>query len=102
MAVQVTQPAALAVRPPDALAQFVAGLRFEAIPEATRRAVRNAFLDTLCCGLFGADFEWSRIVNGYVRDQAGPPEATLWRNQFRGPAANVALGLGTMIHSFDF
>lgn len=102
MTIQVSRPAELAAHPTAALADFVAGLRFEAIPEETRRAVRQAFLDTIGCGLFGADFEWSRIVNGYVRDQHGPAEATLWRNGFRGPAANVALGLGTMIHSFDF
>ena len=102
MAVEISRSTDLAARPTAALAEFVAGLHCDAIPVETRQAVRRAFLDTLGCGLFGADFEWSRIVNAYVRDQQGPPEATLWRNAFRGPAANVALGLGTMIHSFDF
>lgn len=96
---RVANPAA---QPTLALAAFAAGLRYDDIPETTRTAVSNALLDTVGCGLFGADFEWSRIVNGWVRDQGGPAEATLWRNNFRGPAANVALGLGTMIHSFDY
>lgn len=103
MTVQLTRPADLAARPTAALAEFAAGLRFEDIPAETRRAVRNALLDTIGCGLFGADFEWSRIVCDWIRDQEGRAEATLWRGAgFRGPAANVALGLGTMIHSFDF
>ncbi|HEX2174030.1 MAG TPA: MmgE/PrpD family protein [Dehalococcoidia bacterium] len=103
MTMQVTQATDRTVRPTAALAEFVTDLRLEAIPVETRRAVLNALLDTIGCGLFGADFEWSRIVADWIRDQEGRPEATLWRGGgYRAPAANIALGLGTMIHSFDF
>jgi 2-methylcitrate dehydratase PrpD len=45
---------------------------------------------------------WVKIVNAFVQNQKGTPEAGLWTTRFRGPAANVVLGNGTLIHSFDF
>ncbi|MCX5906638.1 MAG: MmgE/PrpD family protein [Deltaproteobacteria bacterium] len=77
-------------------------LRFEDIPAKTIVQVKAAFLDSLGCGLFGSTLEWAQKVNALVKDLGGKEEATLWLNRFRGPAANVVLGLGTMIHSFDF
>ncbi len=84
------------------LADFLARLKFEEIPPRTLQQMKAAFLDSLGCGLFGASLEWSQKVNALVKEMGGKEEATLWANQFRGPAANVVLGLGTMIHSFDF
>ncbi len=84
------------------LAKFLANLTFEDIPPKTLTQVKAAFLDSLGCGLFGSTLVWSQKVNALVKEMGGKGEATLWANQFRGPAANVALGLGTMIHSFDF
>ncbi len=84
------------------LADFLANLKFQDIPLKTIQQMRAAFLDSLGCGLFGSTLEWSQRVNAMVKEMGGKEEATLWANQFRGPAANVVLGLGTMIHSFDF
>jgi 2-methylcitrate dehydratase PrpD len=84
------------------LADFLSQLKFEDIPRKTLQQMKAAFLDALGCGLFGSTLEWSQKVNELVREMGGKEEATLWANRFRGPAANVALGIGTMIHSFDF
>jgi 2-methylcitrate dehydratase PrpD len=84
------------------LADFIAKLEFEDIPRKCLDQVKAAFLDSLGCGLFGSTLEWSQKVNSLVKEMGGKEEATLWASGFRGPAANVALGLGTMIHSFDF
>ncbi|MDO8957325.1 MAG: MmgE/PrpD family protein [Deltaproteobacteria bacterium] len=88
--------------PTMALAEFLAKLKFEDIPSRCLEQIKVAFLDSLGCGLFGSTLEWSQKVNSLVKEMGGKEEATLWVNDFRGPAANVALGLGTMIHSFDF
>ena len=88
--------------PTMVLADFLSGFKFEDIPPKTLTQDKAAFLDSLGCGLFGSTLEWSQKVNALVKEMGGKGEATLWANQFRGPAANVALGLGTMIHSFDF
>jgi len=84
------------------LAEFLASLKFEDLPSRCLQQVKAAFLDSLGCGLFGSTLEWSKKVNSLIKEMGGKEEATLWANNFRGPAANVALGLGTMIHSFDF
>ena len=85
-----------------ALAEFIAGLNFKDIPLRCLDQIKTAFLDSLGCGLFGSTLEWCKKVNSLVKQMGGREEATLWANDFQGPAANVALGLGTMIHSFDF
>ncbi len=88
--------------PTLALSDFITGLNWKDVPGKTLEQVKAAFLDSLGCGLFGSTLEWSQKVNSLVKEMSGKEEATLWADGFRGPAANVALGLGTMIHSFDF
>jgi 2-methylcitrate dehydratase PrpD len=84
------------------LAAFAADLRYEALDEALVLHFKKYLLDAIGCALHGASQPCARIVNDYIREQGGKEEATLWRQRFRGPSANVALGLGVMIHSFDF
>jgi 2-methylcitrate dehydratase PrpD len=84
------------------LAGFASRLSFDQLePELVVR-FKTYLLDAIGCGLHGASQPWARIINRWVLEQEGKCEATLWRQQFRGSAANVALGLGVMIHSFDF
>jgi 2-methylcitrate dehydratase PrpD len=42
------------------------------------------------------------MVNQFIKEQRGRKESTLWLQRFGGPSVNVVLGLGVMIHSFDF
>ena len=84
------------------LAGFASRLSFEQLSPALVQALKLYLLDAVGCALHGASLPWARIVNRWVVAQQGPPEATLWRQGFQGPCANVALGLGVMIHGFDF
>ena len=84
------------------LAGFAANVQFEALEKALVLHFKKHLLDAIGCGLHGASQPCARIVNEYIREQRGKKEATLWRQRFQGPSANVALGLGVMIHSFDF
>ena len=84
------------------LAGFASGLSFDALEPELVVSFKKYLLDAIGCGLHGGSQPWARIINRWVVEQQGKSEATLWRNQFQGPAANVALGLGVMIHSFDF
>ena len=90
------------IGPTRSLARFVAGLTFTELPPALVSTLKSALLDSLGCGLYGLGLPWAQAVNGLVSDQGGEKEATLWGTGFRGPAPQVALGLGVMIHSFDF
>jgi 2-methylcitrate dehydratase PrpD len=85
-----------------ALAGFASELSFDALQPELVLSFKTYLLDAIGCGLHGGSQPWARIINRWVMEQQGKCEATLWRNQFQGPAANVALGLGVMIHSFDF
>lgn len=84
------------------LAEFNSQLTYEQISVNALKNVKKCLLDSLGCAFFGASTEWGKIVNDFVQSQGGVHEATLWSTDFVGPAANVVLGNGTMIHSFDF
>lgn len=85
-----------------ALADFAANLDYEDLSERTIANIKKALLDSIGCGILGSQFPWSKIVNQFIKEQGGRAEATIWTADFKGPASNVALGIGTMIHSFDF
>ena len=44
------------------MAEFVPGLRYEAIPDEVRERIKLLILDSLGCALFGAELPWSRIL----------------------------------------
>jgi aconitate decarboxylase len=46
-----------------AMADFVAGLRFRAIPTEVRERIKLLILDALGCALYGAKLEWCRILH---------------------------------------
>jgi 2-methylcitrate dehydratase PrpD len=84
------------------LAGFASRLAYDDLAPLLIEESKKHLLDAVGCGLHGAGLPWARSVNRWVADQEGRREATLWRQHFQGPCANVALGLGVMIHSFDF
>ena len=44
------------------IAEFVSKLRYEDIPADVRTRIKLLMLDSLGCALYGADLEWSRIL----------------------------------------
>ena len=44
------------------IAGFVSKLRYEDIPAAVRTRIRLLILDSIGCALYGADLEWTRIL----------------------------------------
>jgi 2-methylcitrate dehydratase PrpD len=87
--------------PTQRLAEYAATLAYEQIPPAVRDATKQYVLDTIGCGIYGAQTPWAKTVNSFILEQGGRPDATLWLEGFRGPANTVALGLGVMMHSFE-
>jgi 2-methylcitrate dehydratase PrpD len=84
------------------LAEFISHLTYDRIPPKALEKIKSCLFDSLGCAFGGSTAPWAKIVNDYVRSQGGIQEASLWSTDFLGPAANVVLGNGTMIHSFDF
>lgn len=58
------------------VAGWIAGPRYEDLPETTRRAVRSAVLDTLGAGLYGLGTPWTKMTCDWVRREAGPTGGT--------------------------
>jgi 2-methylcitrate dehydratase PrpD len=84
------------------LAGFASELTYEGLAEDLVGHFKNYLLDGIGCGLHGTSQPWAQIMNRFIKEQRGKRDATLWRQNFKGPSTNVALGLGLMIHSFDF
>lgn len=84
------------------LAEFISHLTYNQISQKALEKVKTCLLDSFGCAVSGSTTEWGRIVNEFVQSQKGVQEASLWTTTFVGPAANVVLGNGTMIHSYDF
>ena len=85
-----------------ALAEVTANLKFEDLDAQLIQNVKKYLLDAVGCGLYGTTLPWCQIVNRFVREQEGREESTLWLQGFKGPSTTISLGLGVMIHSFDF
>ncbi|RZL92356.1 MAG: MmgE/PrpD family protein [Variovorax sp.] len=85
-----------------ALAGFIASLRAEAVPAATRQVLAKAVVDAIGCGLYGLTTPWGRTLRGFAAEQGGPAEAGLWGAQQRVSVGHSVLSSGTAIHSFDF
>jgi len=83
------------------LAGFVAALRLERVPAAVVETAKRALMDSLGCGVFGAQMEWGRIVRDFAVDQGSRPVATLLADGARVSAGHAALANGTAIHGFE-
>jgi len=86
----------------QALANFAVNLKFEDLDPYLINNFKKYLLDGIGCGLYGSGLPWCQIVNDFIKEQRGKRESTLWLQGSKGPSTNVSLGLGVMIHSFDF
>jgi len=83
------------------IAKFVSGLTYEQIPENVRHRNKLLMLDSLGCALYGADLEWSRIL----QDKLGAVDATrqcsVWGTNKKLSAPHAALVNGTQVQGFE-
>lgn len=83
------------------IADFVANLQYEQIPEEVRQRVKRLILDALGCGLFGANLQWSRIL----QDRLGALDTTrtcaVWGTGRKLSAPHAALVNGTQVQGFE-
>jgi len=83
------------------IAEFVSNLQYEAIPEDVRHRLKLLMLDSLGCALYGADLQWSRIL----QDQLATVDATracgIWGTAKKLSAPHAALVNGTQVQGFE-
>jgi 2-methylcitrate dehydratase PrpD len=87
--------------PSAALAEFIQDFRYESIPEDVRERIKLLILDSLGCGLYGANLDWSHILIDTLARLDRTPECRIWGTKHRMSAPHAVLVNGTLIQSFE-
>ena len=83
------------------IAEFVANLQYEAIPEEVRHRLKLLMLDSLGCALYGADLEWSRILQDKLATIDTTRLCAIWGTNKKLSAPHAALVNGTQVQGFE-
>jgi len=83
------------------IAEFVAGLRYDAIPAEVIQRIKLLMLDSLGCAIFGAELPWSRILQQTLAAVDTSRGCTVWGTGQRLSAPHAALVNGTLVQSFE-
>lgn len=83
------------------MAEFVAGLTFDAIPPEVIARMKLLILDGLGCALFGAQLEWSRILCDTLAGIDSTQACAVWGTGLRLSAPHAALANGALVQSFE-
>ena len=83
------------------LAQFIAGLRYEAIPAEVVARAKLLILDGFGCGLFGSLPEHSRILIDTLVKLDQSTTCGVWGTRQRLSAPHAALANGSLVQAFE-
>lgn len=83
------------------LAAYVAGLTYDAIPEAVLQRAKFLILDGIGCGLYGSTKEWSQIMVSTLGPLDGGGSATVWGRDVKLSAPHAALANATAVQGFE-
>jgi 2-methylcitrate dehydratase PrpD len=83
------------------MADFVANLRYEDIPAEVRQRIKLLMLDSLGCALYGAELEWSRILQQRLGELDTTRMCAVWGTRQRLSAPHAALVNGTQVQGFE-
>jgi 2-methylcitrate dehydratase PrpD len=84
------------------LAEFVAGLRYEAIPVDVLQRVKDCIVDTVGVILYGSQFPWSKTVIAYARaNGSGGRSRILGSGGAMVHPPSAALAHGALCHAFE-
>jgi aconitate decarboxylase len=83
------------------IAEFVSNLRYEAIPPEVRDRIKLLMLDSFGCALYGADLEWSRILQDRLAAIDATRTCSIWGTSHKLSAPHAALVNGTQVQGFE-
>jgi 2-methylcitrate dehydratase PrpD len=86
----------------QALAEFIASLRYEDLPAEVVSAARRHILDAVGVSLAAAARGEASGLVDMTRSWAGARESTIIGHEFGAPAPFAALANGTLAHALDF
>ncbi|MFC2018993.1 MmgE/PrpD family protein [Chloroflexota bacterium] len=85
----------------EEFAAFVAGLKFEDLPEPVVHEVKRLVLDTIGCGISGFSHERGVISRRVAESFGGAPEATILVSGTKTSSANAAYANANMASALD-
>jgi aconitate decarboxylase len=83
------------------IAKFVSGLTYEAIPAEVITRIKLLMLDSLGCALYGADLEWSRMLQETLSRVDDSRTCRVWGTNQKLSAPHSALVNGTQVQGFE-
>lgn len=83
------------------LAQFCSSLAFDDIPDDVVRRAKHCIADTIAAIVYGADFQWSRIVAAHARERGAGRCAIIGSPGAPVTASAAALAMGTAAHACE-
>src|SRR5712691_7123399 len=83
------------------IADFVSQLTYERIPAEVRERAKLLILDSLGCGLYGANLEWCRILQGTFGSLDATRTTSVWGTAERLSSPHAALVNGTQVQGFE-
>jgi 2-methylcitrate dehydratase PrpD len=90
------------LKPLRKIAQYIAQAALPQFPEQVIKKAKLCILDAVGCGLYGLEFEATRIMLQLAEEWNGRPEASLLGTGLKVPSAFAAEVNGTAIHVADF
>jgi 2-methylcitrate dehydratase PrpD len=94
-------PAALEQSHTRAIAQFVAALTYDAIPQAVRDRLKLLMLDAIGCGIYGARLPWSAILQDTLAGLDDTRTTSVWGTPLALSSPHAALVNGTQVQGFE-
>ena len=83
------------------IAAFVSSLTYDRIPHEVRERIKLLILDSLGCGLYGADLPWTRILRATLAETDATRTVPVWGTAESLSAPHAALVNGTQIQGFE-
>jgi aconitate decarboxylase len=83
------------------IAEFVSNLQYDAIPAEVRERIKLLMLDSLGCALYGADLQWSQILQNTLGAIDTTRACSVWGTDRKLSAPHAALVNGTQVQGFE-
>src|SRR5258705_10590847 len=83
------------------IAHFVAGLRYEDIPDEVKNRIKLLILDSLGCAIFGVHLEWSQILIQTLANLDSTTACRIWGSAKRISAPHAVLVIGPLWQGCD-
>jgi aconitate decarboxylase len=83
------------------MAEFVAGLTYDAIPPEVRARIKLLILDAVGCGIYGAGQPWCTILQATLGELDTTRTTTVWGTALRLSSPHATLINGTQVQGFE-